>query len=145
MTTKYMKLPFKPIRNKEIKNIVLNEKNVGYAFEFHLNFYRGIHLSCINHFEVKVDGEKIDKMFCCLNGKKFTPNQFKDLYMEWWSIKEPMRIEVYNDEGLSEGNHKVEINLYSLCPYMKFAPGIYAAFDSSDTETMTLKGEAELF
>ncbi len=138
MSTKYMKLTYKPLRHPDIRPIREGSRSIGYEFPLYLNYYRGIHLSCINEFEIKVDGQTISPL-CQLGDKLFKPEEFKDMYKEWWGVRTPMMIKVYNNEGICAGEHDVSVHCICKCAYMKFAPGVYAQFDSSDARTMTVK------
>ena len=143
MPTKFIKLGFEDnvLCEQSFRNIILNRVPVGFQLGINLNYYRGLHVSCIEKLEVKVDGEKIpEHLICfCINGKKFTLSQLKDLYAEFWGIKNTARLEIYNS-GLSAGEHDVELTLELRSPYMRFAPRIYGAIDGSARKRMTLVG-----
>jgi hypothetical protein len=73
----------------------------------------------------------------CINGKKFSISQLKDLYAEFWGLRDTVNLEIYNN-GLLEGEHDVELTLHFRSPYMKFAPRFYGTIDSSSRKRMTL-------
>jgi hypothetical protein len=141
MPTVFIKLGFdnKVLCEKSFRNIYLNEVPVGFNLGINLNYYRGLHVSCIEKLEVKVDGEILPEhlYLFCINGKKFSISQLKDLYAEFWGIKDTANLEIYNN-GLSDGEHDVELTLHFRSPYMKFAPRFYGTIDSSARKTMTL-------
>jgi Domain of unknown function (DUF6379) len=141
MPTVFIKLGFdqKVLCEKRFRNILLNEKQVGFNLGINLNYYRGLHVSCIEKLEVKVNGEVIPEQLYlfCINGKKFSISQLKDLYAEFWGIRDTANLEIYNN-GLSEGEHDVELTLHFRSPYMKFAPRFYGTIDSSSRKRMTL-------
>jgi hypothetical protein len=135
MPTKFIKLGFdnRVLCEKSFKNILLNDVAQGFNLGVNLNYYRGLHVSCIEELELKIDGEVIPEhlILFCINGKKFSINQLKDLYAEFWGLK------VYNG-GLQEGEHDVDLTLHIRSPYMQFAPRIYGQIDSSASKRMTL-------
>lgn len=46
------------ICDDSFKNTYANGMKSGYQFDIRLSYYRGMYLSCIDRFEVYVDGEK---------------------------------------------------------------------------------------
>lgn len=141
MPTKFIKLGFdkKVLCEKSFKNILINDVTQGFNVGVNLNYYRGLHVSCIEELELKIDGEPIPEhlILFCINGKKFSINQLKDLYAEFWALKDTVNIEVYNG-GLQDGEHDVYLTLHIRSPYMQFAPRIYGQIDSSASKRMTL-------
>ncbi|WP_160719261.1 C-glycoside deglycosidase beta subunit domain-containing protein [Bacillus sp. USDA818B3_A] len=146
MPTVFIKLAFndKVLCEKSFHNIYLNGVPVGFNLGINLNYYRGLHVSCIEKIEVKVDGEILPEQLYLffINGKKFSINQLKDLYAEFWGIKQTANLEIYNN-GLPEGEHEIELTLHFRSPYMKFAPRIYGTIDSSSWKKMTLISNKE--
>jgi hypothetical protein len=65
MPTVFIKLGFddKVLCEKSFRNIFLNGNQVGFNLGINLNYYRGLHVSCIEKLEVKVDGETIPEHF----------------------------------------------------------------------------------
>jgi hypothetical protein len=146
MPTVLIKLGFddKVLCEKSFRNSYLNGVPVGFNLGINLNYYRGLHVSCIEKIEVKVDGEVLPEQLYifCINGKKFSISQLKDLYAEFWGIKQTANLEIYNN-GLPEGEHEVELTLHFRSPYMKFAPRIYGTIDSSSRKVITLISNKE--
>ena len=147
MPTKSMKLGFddKVLDEKSFRNITLNGTTVGFHLGVYLNYYRGLHVSCIEKLEVKVDGETIPEhlIYFGINGKKFAIPQLKHLFAEFWGIKTMVHLEIYNN-GLTEGEHEVEFILELRNESMRFAPRVYGAIDGSARKKMTLQKEAIL-
>ncbi|MCU7549771.1 DUF6379 domain-containing protein [Chitinophagaceae bacterium LB-8] len=141
MPTKFLKLGFddRVLCERSFRNIYLNGNRVGFNLGVNLNYYRGLHVSCIERLEVKVNGETIPEylILFCINGKKFSVSQLKDLFAEFWSIKNTAHLEIYN-YGLPEGKHDIALTLELRIPYMKFAPRTYGAVDSSAHKKMTI-------
>lgn len=141
MAVKFLKLGFdkRVLRQESFKNLYLNDNKVGFNLGVRLNYYRGQHLSTIERLEVKVDGELIpqDLILFCINDKKFTIPQLKDLFAEFWAFRKTANLEIYNG-GLSEGEHDIELILELRIPYMKFAPRTYGSLNSTVHKTMVL-------
>lgn len=146
MPTKAMKLGFdnKVLQEDSLRNIRVNGKTVGFHVGIHLNYYRGLHVSCVEKLELKVDGKTVpeDRIVFGINGKRFTISQLKYLFSEFWGVKTMARLEVYDGAGLDEGEHDVELTLELRNESMRFGPGIYGTIDGSARKTLTLQKEA---
>jgi len=140
-----MKLGFenRVLSETEFRNITLNGKKVGFRLGVHLNYYRGLPVSCIENLEVTVDGQAVPPHLASIvvNEKKFTIEQLKDLHAEFWAIRRRIDLEIYNG-GLEPGEHEVELTLHLRNPYMRFAPRVYGMIDGSATKRMALGEEA---
>jgi hypothetical protein len=141
MPVKFLKLGFddRVLRQESFKNIYLNGNKVGFNVGLRLNYYRGQHISTIERLELKIDGQPISEHYIlfCINDKKFTIPQLKELFAEFWALRTTVNLEIYNG-GLPEGEHDVELTLELRIPYMKFAPRTYGSLDSSARKTMVL-------
>ena len=122
-----------------LKNIKANGKNVGYQFDIRLSYYRGHFLSVIDEFGVKVDGKEVpaETIKFCINGKEFSPIEFDKCYTEFWQVIEPATIKVFCPEGLSEGEHDIDVTLFFRSPYMPIGPDHqYMPVDSCGSKTL---------
>ncbi len=97
---------------------------MGFRFQIFQNRYRNVPLSCIEKFELSVDGRKLDNLYVhfCLNGKKFQPKELRDMYNEYWAMQDAATIEVDQMGGLTEGEHEIEVYMtgrsaYIPCPF----------------------------
>jgi len=146
MPTKAMKLGFedKVLQEDSLRNIKVNGNTVGFHVGIHLNYYRGLHVSCVEKLELKVDGQAVpeDRIVFGINGKKFMISQLKYLFSEFWGIKMMAHLEVYNGAGLAEGEHDVELILELRNESMRFGPGIYGTIDGSARKKLALQKEA---
>ncbi|MCF0231532.1 MAG: hypothetical protein HUJ63_04530 [Enterococcus sp.] len=142
MATFFMKLGFddRVLREDGFYNIKLNGKQVGFNLDLRINYYRGLPLSSVQKLTIAVDGEEIsDKLILAeLNGKQFTIDQFPKMFAEYWGIKTPMHVRVFNS-GLEEGEHEVDVHIEYKSPYMSFGPGQYGMIDGSCKKTMTIQ------
>ena len=141
-----MKLPFVDVVCEDsLKHTYVNGKRLGYEFQIRLSNYRGHYLSCIEEFEVTVDGKTVDSnhLSFCLNGKEFTIGQLPSLVSEFWNLIEPATINVYEPGGIAEGEHQIDVKLMLRIPYMA-VPGRkiereYAVLDSAGSKTLAVR------
>lgn len=130
--------------DESLKNTYVNGKKNGYKFDIRLSYYRGLYLSCIDEFEVVVDGEKVDAddIIFCINDKEFNVYQLSYCISEFWSLVEPAKILVNRKGGLSAGEHNVEIKLMLRVPYLPMPGGEgehnYAALNSCGEKTLMI-------
>lgn len=123
----------------DFRNVRYGASVIGYQIKVRLSYYRALPLSCVEKVMLTVDGEDVPaaSMTFCLNDKRFSLDQLRDLYAEWWDIAEDATLEVALPGGLAAGRHEVEIKLVCRTPYMFFA-GDYVRRLSKDKKTLTL-------
>ena len=142
MPTKFLVLGYNDyvICDDSLRRIKRGEKLQSILLDIRLNYYRGLHLSNITEFEIKMDGEVIPEsnIIFQLKGKEFAISQLPDLFAEFWGIKERATLELFIDP-VAEGEHDIELTMRFRSPYMQFAPGVYATIDSSARKTLTLR------
>lgn len=134
MPTQFMKLGFgkRVVREDGFYNIMINGKVQGFNVDLRINYYRGLPLSSVQKIVLEVDGKEIPKqlMLFKLREKIFTIDELPKLYTEYWGIKTPAHLLVFNG-GLSEEKHEVKVRIEYKSPYMEFAPGVYGMIDGS--------------
>jgi hypothetical protein len=132
------------IQSGSLKNTYVNGRKNGFEFDVRLAYYRGLYLSCIDKFEVVVDGEKIDSndITFCLNDKEFSVYQLPHLISEFWTILTPANIKVRKPGGLPAGEHEIELTLILRSPYMPLPGGKgdhkYVPIDSCDKKILSI-------
>lgn len=122
-----------------LKHYYVNGQKMGYQFDIRLSYYRGHFLSVIDEFAIKVDEKEVsnETIKFCINGKEFSPCEFSQCYTEFWQIIEPATIRVFFPNGLSEGEHKIEVTLMFRSPYMPIGGNHqYMPVDSCGSKTM---------
>jgi len=107
-----------------IKN--LEVKGVTYGYEFKLQYptYRGTYLSCIEFLGLEVDGKGVSAsdITFAINGKEFLLGELKDLFKEYWFIRNHASLRIYNDEGLEKGSkHSIKITMKHRIPYTGYS------------------------
>nr|WP_274636099.1 DUF6379 domain-containing protein [Microbacterium bovistercoris] len=145
MATTYLRLPYEGsvLRPGSLTAVRLAEGPVGFALEVGLNYYRGLPLSAVERFELTVDEERVADHLLLFeyNRKLFPLSQLGGAFTEFWSLKRPLRVLVYNG-GLAAGEHRVEVTLILRSVYMQFAPGVWGMIDGSAARTLTLEEAA---
>jgi len=113
---------------------------LGYEFKCQYPSYRGTYLSCIEAFEVLVDGKKIpdSSIYFLLNGKSFLISQFADLYMEYWYILDLATIRSIDLDGLTPGDHAITVNIRHRIPYTGYG-GNHLVLDGTNTKVMAFE------
>lgn len=108
------------IKGNSIEHTYINGKVEGFEFKINLSYYRGHFLSCIDEFQVYLDGKEIDSkdITFCLNGKQFYIQQLSYCITEFWNIKESATVKVEYAGGLQEGAHIIEVKLILRVPYL---------------------------
>jgi hypothetical protein len=141
MSVKFMKLSYESLvlNEKTFRNMAINGKTTGFTLDLRLNYYRGLHVSCVELLELYIDGKQVPENLMCfiINEKKFQIDKLKHLFAEFWGLRTLARLEVYNG-GLSPGEHEVKLVLHLRNPYMRFGPGVFGAIDGSCRKTMKL-------
>lgn len=132
------------ICDDSLESIVVNDKKVGYAFDIRLSYYRGAFLSCIDAFELEVDGEIVDPQDITfgINGKTIAISQLSNCVSEFWQLIQPARIEVIKEGGLTEGEHDINLKLILRVPYLPIPIGdgehMYMPLDSCGQKKLIL-------
>ncbi len=96
MPTKYLVLGFRDtvICDDSLRLVRWSNKLQSVMLDIRLNYYRGLHLSNITEFKLKIDDEVVPEadIIFRLNGKEFTLSQLPSLFSEFWGIKNALRL-----------------------------------------------------
>ncbi len=127
-------IPGDTISREMVENVC-----AGWSFIIRYPSYRGTFLSCIERFELALDGERVpdEKVRFCLNGKEFTLPELKDLHREYWFVLADAKIKVIGDE-ISDGEHTVTVTMYHRIPYTGYH-GDYLIWDNIGTKTLRVE------
>ncbi len=134
------------IKKSTFKSYYINGRKNGFEFDIQLAYYRGHYLSCIEVFEVWLDGEQIPEtdMTFELKGKEMPVYRIKWATTEFWSQVEPAKIRVIKEGGIAPGEHELELKLMLRIPYMQIGPGhTYMPLDAGEKVKVTLPEEEE--
>ena len=83
-------------------------------------FYRSFPLSCLHDIALVVDGILVDQpdMSFCLNGEQYAIPDLSKATFSWWGMFEKGMLIVRRDDGLSEGDHIVDLTIRVRFPYI---------------------------
>jgi hypothetical protein len=126
-------------KRNSLCNFGYNGAVCGYEFEVASNGYRGTYLSCVEEISFVVDGKPVpqDKIVFIINNKRFLLKQLEELYAEYWFTVDYAVIRVYQDRGLSPGEHTIDYHLVTRVPFSGYF-GSYHNADTTFSITMTL-------
>jgi hypothetical protein len=118
-------------KKNSLRNFGYNGSICGFEFEVTSNGYRGTYLSCVEDISFTVDGKSIstDKIAFILNNKRFILKQLPELYAEYWFTIDYATIRVYQDGGLSPGEHTIDYHLVTRIPFT----GYFGSYHKADT------------
>ncbi len=119
-----------------IKNVLVGDVTVGYAFKIKYPSYRGAFLSCIEDLKFEMDGEPIpaSQISFKLNGKDFLLSEIPECFKEYWFVRDPATIFVRVPGGIEKGEHRVRVYMKHRVPYTGYF-GQYLTLTSDVTET----------
>lgn len=99
------------ISDDGFKNVVQGGEVIGFQLNVRITYYRGVTLSAIEGFEVKVDGRSFpreDNLFT-VRGRTYTFTELEGEGKERWELGEFARLTVPLPGGLTPGPHIVEV------------------------------------
>lgn len=111
------------IREGSVRNVVEdNGSPVGFSFESHLPYYRGLGLSMVEIPEVRVDGVPVadENLRLTYDGVTRTFAELADVSDVRWELRTFATITVVQDGGLSTGKHEIFVNLRLRVSYLPF-------------------------
>lgn len=102
------------------KNVVENNKVIGFQFDFKIQYYRGVTLSIIRNIEVNVDGEEFNRedIRFTLEGDTFTLDEMETVITYRWKYGQYATVTVLKDGGLSKGKHHIKATQTIAPSYM---------------------------
>lgn len=127
------------IKKDSFKDLFINGKNNGFEFDVQLAYYRGHYLSDIEVLEVYIDGEKMpdEAVTFEINGKEMPIYKLKYAVTEFWSQVSLAKIRVIKKDGVTAGEHELELKLMLRIPYMELGPDhTFMPLDSGETVTV---------
>jgi Domain of unknown function (DUF6379) len=121
----------------DIRNIQAGNSVIGFEFKAQYPSYRGTYLSCIELFEIEIDGETVPEksIYFQLNGKQFLLSQMKELYAEYWFIMDKAVLRVMQAGGISADTHNITLKIQHRIPYTGYF-GQYMVLGGVCTKTL---------
>lgn len=103
------------------KNIIKEDKIIGFELKTNITYYRGIPLSMINDIGVEVDGDKVarENILCSIDEVNwFTLDEMETITYYKWEFGEPLIIRVNKEGGLSKGSHEIALDVIVRTAYI---------------------------
>ena len=99
------------ICTRGFKNVVQNGKTTGFQLNVRIAYYRGLPLSCVEGFDIVVDGEAFgpDKIQYFLGDRLYTAEQAAEATKVRFQFYAPLTLMVSKPGGLAPGVHDVEV------------------------------------
>ena len=101
------------ILTRGFRNVFQAGQITGFQFKIKLPYYRGIFVSCIDDFVVKVDGQSysLDNVSLKVGDRIFRWEQVDGAYDVFYKYGDPITVIVDKQGGLAIGPHMVECGL----------------------------------
>jgi hypothetical protein len=99
------------ICTRGFKNVYENERPVGFQLKVRITYYRGIPASCVEAFDVTVDGEKfpVDQVTFSIGGRSIPLTEIGRAVDVRWPFGDPATLTIRKPGGLKPGIHDVEV------------------------------------
>jgi hypothetical protein len=108
------------IGEKGFRNVAEDSSVTGFQLQVRITYYRGLGLSMVEGFEVKVDGHSFpreDNLFT-VRGRTLTHKEMETEYVEKWEMGEFATLTVPLPGGLTPGKHEVEVAEFLRVSYV---------------------------
>lgn len=108
------------IREGSVENISEAEETVGFAFDTHIAYYRGLGLSMIEPPRISVDGQRVptEALRFSYRGQTWTFEELADVHDIRWELPDFARITVLQPGGLKPGRHVIDVVQVLRVSYM---------------------------
>ena len=103
-----------------LRDDALITRGDGIAVRVGLPWIRSLPLACVRDLSVSVDGAPVDVLRLELDDRRIGPDELVN-ETGWWFIQD--RLLVVADISLAPGDHRVEVELVAMIPYLLAGPG----------------------
>lgn len=99
------------ICTRGFKNVIQNGEAAGFQLDVRISYYRGIPLSCVEGFDVTVDGELfgLDRMRYAIGGRTYTMAEAAEAVDVRWPFGDPLTLLIRKPGGLAPGLHDIQV------------------------------------
>ncbi|PWW05739.1 hypothetical protein DFQ01_104301 [Paenibacillus cellulosilyticus] len=110
------------ISDDGFRNVSKDGKVIGFEYKARLNYYRGIPLSMVDKYELKVNNEPIDrsKIKFSVGEDWFTLDEMETVTKVKWEFGETASVFVEQDGGLPQGAHDLSVEQVLRIAYFPF-------------------------
>ena len=123
MFEKYM------VCTRGFKNVLSRGETTGFQLKVRITYYRGIPLSCVEGFDVTVDGETFprDKVTFSIGNHSFPLTQMGNVVDVRWPFGDRATLTISKPGGLQPGIHDIEVVETLRISYMPNSTSIATA------------------
>jgi len=99
------------ICTRGFKNVYEDDRPAGFQLKVRITYYRGIPVSCVESFDVTVDGETFspDNVTFSIGGKSFPLTQVGKAVDVRWPFGDPATLIIKKPGGLKPGIHDIQV------------------------------------
>jgi len=92
----------------------------GFAFDVRLPWYRALPIACVEGLDVAIDGKTIasEELRIEFNGQTYALVDLPPLHEQWWYVADAAPVTAPMPEGLSEGEHELDVTIHVRIPYI---------------------------
>lgn len=113
------------IDESSVRNVTAGDEVVGFSFDTRISYYRGLGVSMVEPFEVRIDGGEIvpaDRLRFTIGDRTWTWDELETDGESRWEMTEPATLTVLVDGGLTSGEHTLEVSECLRISYLPFSP-----------------------
>ncbi len=113
------------IDETSVRNVVEDAAVVGFSFGTRISYYRGLGVSMIEPFEVRIDGGEIvpaDQLRFTIGDRTWTWDELEVDYESRWEMRDVATVTVLVPGGLTPGEHSLEVAECLRISYLPFSP-----------------------
>jgi hypothetical protein len=95
-----------------VRNVKRDGEVVGFAFDTRITYYRGMGVSMVEPFEIRVDGGEVipaDQLTFTINDRTWTFAELENDYESRWELTQPATVTAFVPGGLTPGAHEFDI------------------------------------
>jgi len=99
------------ILTRGFKNVKQGGSITGFQLDVRITYYRGIPLSCVEGFDITVDGETftMDKIKYSIGNRIYTPAEAESATTVRWPFGDALTLIINKPGGLKPGIHEVQV------------------------------------
>lgn len=92
-------------------NVLQDGQVVGFQLKVRITYYRGVALSLVEGFDIKVDGKKYerDQIRFSVGDRSFTLDEMETAVNDRWEFGDPATLTIREPGGLAPGKHEIEV------------------------------------
>ena len=117
MFDKYIVIP------GSVRNVKQGDEVIGFAFDTRITYYRGLGISMVEPFEIRVDGGEVipaDKLRFAIGDRSWTFDELEHDYESRWELLDVATVTALVPGGLAAGPHELEVIEVLRVSYLPF-------------------------